>query len=110
MIDPAPVFAAAAAAADTSSGGGTDPISAILQYGVLGIIVVLFVFGQIAPGYALKREQAENDRLRKLIEDDVLPAMTVFNTTQAESQKVLTEVSKLLVVLNQKTGQPGAGV
>lgn len=50
-----------------------DPTGGLLSYGVLGIVVVCLITGLLVPGYLYKRTEAENDRLRKLIEDKVIP-------------------------------------
>lgn len=57
-------------------------LTSLFQYGVLGILVVLFIFGKVVPGYILeKREQEieklreENKALRSAFEDKVIPAL-----------------------------------
>lgn len=51
------------------------PVDVFAQYGILGALVIGFLTGWISPGYLLKREQTENDRLRKLIEERTIPAV-----------------------------------
>lgn len=63
------VLVALYAAADSA----VDPTGGLLSYGVLGIVVVCLITGLLVPGYLYKRTEAENDRLRKLIEDKVIP-------------------------------------
>lgn len=53
----------------------TDASSNLLTYGPLGIIVVLFLFGQIVAGPTHKRALDEIDRLNKLIDEKVYPTV-----------------------------------
>lgn len=48
-------------------------IGSFLQYGVLGLVVVGFITGWIAPGYQAKALAAENARLLALFENKLFP-------------------------------------
>lgn len=100
-----PVAAALTLAALTFSGKiasipqadavSTDPITTLLQYGPLGIIVIGFVTGWIAPGPQVKQLLAENARLNLLITGTLLPliekvALVMDQSTAATKQS--TEV------------------
>jgi hypothetical protein len=63
-----------------------DPTGGLLSYGVLGILVVLLLTGQLVPGWLYKRSEAENDRLRKVIDDKVYP--TIDASTEATRKAV----------------------
>lgn len=69
------------AAEATGSGGGAD-WTGLAQYGVLGLVVLGFIFGKIVPGYLYERRvqevealKAEVGRLRDTIEEKVIPAL-----------------------------------
>lgn len=49
------------------------------QWGVLGSIILGFIIGQIVPGWLYKNEKAERERLTKVFEDKVLPALIAYN-------------------------------
>lgn len=70
-----------------------DPTGGLLSYGVLGIVVVCLITGVLVPGYLYKRSEAENDRLRKLIDDKVYPtvqqATDAIKESSAASQELL---------------------
>lgn len=83
--------------------GAADPSSAInfAQYGVLGLIVLGFIFGKIAPGYLLDRAEAkiaEKDalieKMRMAMEDKTVPALirsTEASVALIEATEVLTQ-------------------
>lgn len=50
-----------------------DPIANLIQYGVLGIVVIGFITGWIVPGPTAKQLIAENKRLNDMIEAKLLP-------------------------------------
>ena len=64
--------------------GSSDPTdwTGLAQYGVLGLIVLAFIFGRIVPGYIYERRvveveqlRAENKSLDDSIKDRVIPAV-----------------------------------
>lgn len=70
----------------------TDPTGGLLSYGVLGILVVLLLSGLLVPGWLYKRSEAENDRLRKLIDEKVYPAVEASTRTQEQANQVMAEL------------------
>lgn len=72
--------------------GGSDPTGGLLSYGVLGIVVVLLLSGLLVPGWLYKRSEAENDRLRKLIDEKVYPAVEASTRTQEKANEVMGEI------------------
>jgi len=74
------------------------PVDVFAQYGILGALVIGFLTGWISPGYLLKREQTENDRLRKLIEERVIPAVEDSSKALKASGE---SVDKALTVLHE---------
>lgn len=90
-----------------------DPTGGLLSYGVLGIVVTALITGILVPGYLYKRTEGENDRLRKLIDDKVYPAIEA--SAQAtresaiamrESQETMREVIQVLADANAMNGTP----
>lgn len=69
-----------------------DPTGGLLSYGVLGILVVLLLTGTLVPGWLYKRSEAENDRLRKLIDEKVYPAVEASTRTQEQANAVMSEL------------------
>lgn len=76
----------------------SDPSSAInfAQYGVLGLIVLGFIFGKIAPGYLLDRAEAkvaERDlliqKMQEKMEDKLVPALVRCTEALMEATEVL---------------------
>lgn len=76
----------------------SDPSSALnfAQYGVLGLIVLGFIFGKIAPGYLLDRAEAkiaEKDalieKMRMAMEDKTVPALIRCTEALVEATDVL---------------------
>lgn len=73
------------------AGGGVDPLSAFATYGPLGLMVVGFLSGAIVPGTMYRKAEAENERLRKLIEDRVLPLVENSSRVTEAAMDVLRE-------------------
>lgn len=80
-------------------GPGGVPVdwTTILQGGVLGVIVILFVFGQIVSGRMHDRATAEIDRLnneltkvRNSMEEKVIPALTRSSDALTKATELLT--------------------
>jgi hypothetical protein len=67
----------------------SDPLNGLFSYGVLGIIFVLIMLGQLVPGNIYKKVEQENDRLRTLIEDRVLPALERSNDVIAKALELV---------------------
>lgn len=63
----------------------------LAQYGVLGLVVLAFIFGKIVPGYIYERrvkehtsEKEENRRLEATIKDKVIPALVQSTDVMAQ--------------------------
>lgn len=76
-----------------------DPLGGLLSYGVLGIVFILIMIGQLVPGSIFKKVEQENDRLRTLIEDRVLPALEKSNEV----------IGKALELVEQRDKRGGGG-
>ena len=70
--------------------------TSLAQYGVLGIILLLVIFGKLVPGYIYDRrvqeheaDKAEMRRLEETLKERVIPALT-------KSTDVLAEMSQYL--------------
>ncbi len=81
---------------------GVDPTGGLLSYGVLGLLVVAFLVGQIVPGYLYKRVEAENDRLRQLVDDKVYPTIEASTNVTQEAQKTMREVIRALAEMEDR--------
>lgn len=78
--------------AQSVPGAASDPTGGLLSYGVLGIVVVLLLSGLLVPGWLYKRSEAENDRLRKLIDEKVYPAVEASTRTQEKANDVMGDI------------------
>ena len=78
--------------AQSVPGSAADPTGGLLSYGVLGIVVVLLLSGLLVPGWLYKRSEAENDRLRKLIDEKVYPAVEASTRTQEKANDVMGDI------------------
>lgn len=60
-----------------AQGEGAAPVGAdrLIQFGVLGIMVVLFLTGWIVTGSQYKRVLAENEAMKQLLVTDVIPLL-----------------------------------
>lgn len=74
----------------------SDPFSVLLSYGPLGIMVVGFVTGLLVPGYLYKRIDGENDRLRRLIEDKVIPLVEQNSRVTEEAIDVIKNYNDII--------------
>jgi hypothetical protein len=88
-------------AADT---GTADPTGGFLSYGVLGIVVVALMTGLLVPGYLYKKTEAENDRLRKLIDEKVYP--TIEASTQSTKDAAETMRTVIQVLATERPAPP----
>lgn len=84
-----------------NSSNGPD-WTGLAQYGVLGLVVLAFIFGKIVPGYIYERRVqehsaavAENQRLEETIKERVIPALV-------KSTDVMAQVLQLLAELDPK--------
>lgn len=85
-------LAVAVAVAVRVAQSSPDPTGGLLSYGVLGIVVVCLLSGLLVPGWLYKRSEAENDRLRKLIDDKVYPLVEAGAKTQEQANEVMREM------------------
>lgn len=56
----------------------TDPLTPLLQYGVLGLVVVGFMTRWIVTGAEAKALAAENARLTGVIENEIFPMLKQY--------------------------------
>ena len=84
----------------------TEPFGALLQYGVLGLVVVGFITGWIVPGYQAKQVVADNQRLTALIEGKLLP---MIETNAAALERATGVMEKATSALEQKLTSGGQG-
>jgi cytochrome b len=68
-------------AAEVDPSGSSLPLGSLLQYGVLGLVVVGFITGWIVPGPQAKALAAENARLSALIEGRLFPMLEQHAST-----------------------------
>lgn len=67
----------------------SDPISGLLQYGVLGLVVIGFATGWIVPGPQAKALAAENARLSGLIDNKIFPMLEQYASTMERAAQAL---------------------
>jgi hypothetical protein len=79
--------------ADTTS---ADPTGGFLSYGVLGIVVVALMTGLLVPGYLYKKTEAENDRLRRLIDEKVYPTIEASTQSTKDAAETMRTVIQVL--------------
>jgi hypothetical protein len=65
--------------------GSTFPLGSLLQYGVLGLVVIGFISGWIVPGPQAKALAAENARLSALIEGRLFPMIEQSASTMEKA-------------------------
>lgn len=85
-------------AVEETKGTGIDPTGGLLSYGVLGIVVVCLITGLLVPGYLYKKTEAENDRLRKLIDEKVYPAVEGSTNASREATETMRDVVNTLAL------------
>ena len=94
VIDASPLWAALSAGAGQSP--STDPVAFLLQYGVLGIVVIGFIFGWIVPGPQARQLLDENRRLTALIENKLLPMSEQYAVALDRSAIVMDKATSAL--------------
>lgn len=69
-----------------------------IQWGILGMVLLLIVVGKLAPGWVvdqlrsdLTEQRAENAAMRKSLEERVIPALEKSTVALAAAASVLTE-------------------
>lgn len=69
------------------------------QYGVLGLVVLAFIFGKIVPGYVYERRVTEhyaameqNKQLEETIRERILPALIKSSDVMTETLTLLSEI------------------
>jgi hypothetical protein len=80
----------------------TDPNwTNLAQYGVLGMVVLAFIFGKIVPGYIYERRVAEhqaavqeNQRLEETIKERVIPALVKSTDVMGQVLQLLSEIDR----------------
>lgn len=79
--------------------GQTPDWTNLAQYGILGIVLLLIIFGKLVPGYILERKDKEADlreqrvaSLEEKIQERIIPAILECNRLMAEVVKVLDDV------------------
>lgn len=86
----APAGTGGGAGGTGGSGAAVDPLGGLLSYGVLGVVVVCLITGLLVPGYLYKRTEGENDRLRRLIDDKVYPAVEASTNATREALRAVS--------------------
>jgi hypothetical protein len=79
--------------------GTEDPASALLTYGPLGVMVVLFIFGWIVPKSTVRQKDEEIARLQRLFTDEVIPMVKTYTETMTRVTENLEQSTKALQVL-----------
>lgn len=67
----------------------SDPVTGLLQYGALGLVLIGFITGWIVPGWHAKALAAENTRLTTFIESKLFPMLETYATTMEKATSAL---------------------
>lgn len=84
------------------SGNNSGPDwTGLAQYGVLGLVVLAFIFGKIVPGYIYERRVQEhqqavqdNQRLEETIKERVIPALVKSTDVMGQVLQLLSEMER----------------
>lgn len=76
--------------------GVSDPLTGLLTYGPLGIMVVALATGIFVPGPTHNRVVKENERLRELIDNKVYPAIESSTAAVRESNETIKEALRVM--------------
>lgn len=74
----------------------SDPLATLVQYGVLGLVVLAFITGWIVPGPQAKQLIEENKRLNQLIETRLLPMSEQYAASQEKTAIVMDKCTVAL--------------
>lgn len=91
-------FLISAAPPPTVDANSSDPLTNLIQYGVLGMVVLGFITGWIVPGPQAKQLIEENKRLNTLIETRFLPMSEQYAATLERSAIVMDKATDALEV------------
>lgn len=75
---------------------GNPSWDSLVQYGVLGLVVLGFITGHIVPGHHAKQLLEENKRLSSLIEGKLLPMSETYAATLEKSANVMEKATEAL--------------
>lgn len=89
-------IAASQAVQKLAEAASIDPVGPLLQYGVLGLVVVGFITGWIVPGTQAKALAAENLRLSQLIEGKLFPMFEQYATTMDRAATALEKSAEAM--------------
>lgn len=74
----------------------SDPIANLLQYGVLGLVVVGFMSRWIVTGAEAKALSAENTRLAGVIEGQLFPMLEQYGATMEKAAAALERAADVM--------------
>lgn len=74
----------------------SDPLTTLIQYGVLGMVVLGFITGWIVPGPQAKQLIEENKRLNVLVENKLLPMSEQYAKSMERSSIVIENATNAL--------------
>lgn len=80
----------------------TDPLSILLNYGTLGIVVLGFITGWIVPGPTAKQLAEENKRLNLLITETLLPLIEKTTSSIERSTQSSSKVTEVIDAVRQE--------
>lgn len=68
-----------------AAGADSNPVDLLLQYGILGVVVVLLIIGWLVPKYVLDRVIEENKKKDEIIQrkDEFIAQLQETMSTQA---------------------------
>jgi len=83
----------------TSGTSSEDPFGIILDYGLIGAILILFLIGWIVPKKTVDQKDAEILRLQHLFTDEVIPMVKTYTETMTKVTSNLEESTEALRTL-----------
>jgi hypothetical protein len=93
LAEQAGLFVTGVLATASEATGSNDPFQLLLQYGVLGLVVIGFATGWIVPGVQAKALDAENKRLTAVIEGKLFPMLESYGASQDKANTALTKAT-----------------
>lgn len=80
----------------------SDPLSILLGYGPLGIVVIGFIVGWIVPGSQYKSLAEENRRLQAIITDTLFPLIDKAASNTERGNATNERVTEVLELVRQE--------
>lgn len=70
----------------------TDPVATLFQYGIVGMILILLLTGNLWPKPAVEQMMKKQEEERKLWIDQIIPTMNMLSRNLATNNVLLRQV------------------